>query len=266
MSKRDQFIEEIVRETLTEYFKEIDDSIKLEAIERFTSESLPIAFDTRFGKVSLEISITNLISQIADEMNTRLIKLPVIFKDGSMDVYFEEEEGLKAGLRYFTKAAVIYLLSNLRLKAASTLNIFFEESLSISLMIGQANLSKKIGITEKRIPSKIDVHRTLNKLKRQELSEDKQRIARTLGGFKGLKSVREKGRPSQWTPSKLERDVKRAAKNVLRQRDKLTLDKVTEEMNKQRDGQAQLTEDALKQALVRNGLKWGTIKRAVINN
>ncbi len=74
------------------------------------------------------------------------------------------------------------------------------------------------------------------------------------------------GRPSQWTPLKLERDVKRAAKAVLRNRNKLRLDKVVEEMNKRRDEQSQLTEHALKQALVRNKLKWGTIKRAVIGS
>jgi hypothetical protein len=84
----------------------------------------------------------------------------------------------------------------------------------------------------------------------------------------------EAGRPSQWTPARLERDVKRAATKIVKwnskvrlaDRKKLTIDNVAEEMNKLRDDQTQLTADAVKQALTRNGLKWGDIKRAVIGN
>jgi hypothetical protein len=73
------------------------------------------------------------------------------------------------------------------------------------------------------------------------------------------------GRPSQWKTQTLEREIKRSAKKVIRSRGKLTLHNVVEEMNKQRDAQTQTTNDAVKQALTRNGLTWKSIKRAVIN-
>jgi hypothetical protein len=73
------------------------------------------------------------------------------------------------------------------------------------------------------------------------------------------------GRPAQWTPKTLEREIKRGAKKVMRSYGKLTLHNVVMEMNKQRDAQTQTTDDAIKQALTRNGLTWKEIKRAVIS-
>jgi len=85
----------------------------------------------------------------------------------------------------------------------------------------------------------------------------------------------EAGRPSQWTPKEIEREVKQALKKILKRNsgarleegnpEKLTLENVVKEMNKQRDAQTQTTNDAVKQALVRNGLTWKSIKNAVIN-
>jgi hypothetical protein len=90
-------------------------------------------------------------------------------------------------------------------------------------------------------------------------------------GHISYRKLKKTGRPSQWTPVKLEHEVKRAAKKIVkwnskpRQKEpkKLTLDNVVAEMNKLRDAQAQLTDDAVKQALVRNGLTWKEVKRAV---
>jgi hypothetical protein len=85
----------------------------------------------------------------------------------------------------------------------------------------------------------------------------------------------EAGRPSQWAPEEIEREMKQALKRILKRNsvarlegekpEKLTLENVVIEMNKQRDAQTQTTDDAVKQALVRNGLTWKSIKSAVIN-
>ncbi len=58
MTKKDQFIEETVRELLTENYKEVDESLKAELIQ-FSRETLPMSFDARFGKVTVEIPLTN---------------------------------------------------------------------------------------------------------------------------------------------------------------------------------------------------------------
>lgn len=85
-------------------------------------------------------------------------------------------------------------------------------------------------------------------------------------GHISYRKLKKSGRPSQWTPAKLERDVKRAAKKVLLRGGKLTLKNAIPEMNKRRMDQTPLTLNALKQAMVRNSLSWANIKRAVIDD
>jgi hypothetical protein len=263
MTKKDQFIEETVRKLLAERYKEVDEPLKAELIQ-FSTETDSMSFDVRFGNVTVEFPMTNLITHIVDEMNARLVRLPLKFKDGKIDIIFEEAEGLKAGLDWFTTVAAVYFFLNLQPKAAAALNLLFDESLAISLMAGQAGFAKKMGDTGIGPPADINVREALNGLKKQEAAADRHRVAHTLlGTFErlGLKFPCGKGRPRTWTQKSLRQAVEKASLQVRKKKYREPrLTDVANSLNKSYPDRMPLNAKSLGQMLKRHDIDWKELK------
>ena len=263
MTKKDQFIEETVRKFLTEKYREVDEPLKAELIQ-FSTETDSMSFDARFGNVTVEYPLTNLITHIVDEMNARLVRLPLKFKDGKIDIIFEEAEGLKAGLDWFTTVAAVYFFLNLQSKAAAALNLLFDESLAISLMAGQAGFAKKMGDRGIGPPADINVREGLNGLKKQEAAADRHRIAHALlGTFErlGLKFPCSKGRPRTWTQKSLRQAVEKASLQVRKKKYREPrLTDVATSLNKSYPDRMPLNAKSLGQMLKRHNIDWKELK------
>lgn len=76
--------------------------------------------------------------------------------------------------------------------------------------------------------------------------------------------IERRGRPSEWTKSKLEKQLRQGAKRVAKSGERLSLTKVVKEMNKQRRDKKLLTDDAVKKLLRRQGVEWKNIKGATM--
>ncbi len=264
MEKKDRLIEAIVQKLLTEELKESSIPLELdttEYLEHFFANPFPMSFNTCFGKVTIELPLANLARQVVDEMNARLVTLPIKFKDGEMELHFEEADGMKAGLDVFAEVAMTYFLYNVKPKAVFMLNLFFEESLSVALKTAQASYAKKLGDSEKRTPLEIDMRPLLNSFREREAAEDNERIARALRNFEGLKIISSKGRPRTWTKESLEKAVRRASFQVRKEKYRTpTLEDVARDLNKRNPDRARLTGKALGQMLTRYEINWKDIK------
>jgi hypothetical protein len=263
--KKDQLIQTILWQILTKGLEGVSLPPELTAtqfIEHFSAESLPRSFLTSFGKVTIEIPVADLIKKIVNEMNERLDSLPMIFKDGEIELQFEESEGLKAGLDWFAEVAAVYFLSNLQKKTASMLNLFFEQSLSMALKVGQARFAKQLGDRENRTPIDIDMRPLLNSFYEQGAAEDKERNARWLDGFKGLKIVSQKGRPRTWTKDSLHQAIRKASFQIRKERYRAPkLVEVAKVLNKRHPGKMSLNAKSLGQMLKRYEIDWKEIKK-----
>ncbi len=76
--------------------------------------------------------------------------------------------------------------------------------------------------------------------------------------------IERRGRPSEWTKSKLEKQLRQGAKRVVKSGERLSLTNVVKEMNKQRGDKKLLTDDAVKKLLRRQGVEWKNIKSATM--
>jgi hypothetical protein len=76
---------------------------------------------------------------------------------------------------------------------------------------------------------------------------------------------RSRGRPLKYSKTELERELRQAAKRVVKQECLLTFANVVEEINKHRRDKDPVTEDGIKKACKRYGVSWSNIKKAIIN-
>jgi hypothetical protein len=254
---KEEIAREITEKVLVGYLENVEEGLKEDAIGYFLEKPLPISVETRFGKVTVELSVADAASCFFEDTNARLENMTALFRDGGeVDIAFEEVGGVKAGTARLTQLALTYLLVVLREKVVSTMNMLFEESLLVSVMAGRASFTKDIAIKLERLPAQIDTRPLLNNLITKEANENRIRIGRTINDLNGLKSFNK----SDWSQDKLRQAVIWAITKVPKNGNP-TLARVAESISKRYLLEPAMKADALRMMLKRYELDWKELKK-----
>lgn len=257
----DEFIKEILQKILTPYFKNLEDEeLRRDSVPYFISHPLPVSFESEFAEAEISLPLSEITTRFIYELNQHISTLSVSLESGAIEIK-EEVPEQKALLKYFLELALVYLLTHMRAKMAWAMDTLCKEAILVSLQIGRVRAGRKLESIGVGTPLEIDMRPLLNDLMESEAANNRNRIAKQLDGFEGLKVLTHRGRPPKWTKERLESAVFKAVTKISK-RHTPTLRDVAREISKAHPSSPPLTANSLRKSLKRFKIDWKAAKRS----
>jgi len=257
-------VDEIVRKVL-ELADAVDklpeDITREEFIKHFTSHPFPHSIKAQFTKATIEFPVCDLVAHVIAQITERFRQVNLKFKDTDIKLDLTDPEN-RTLVRPLVETAVVYFLSNLKMKIANAMDALCEEAIRMATQIMADRIARQIGEQEDYIPLENNVRKLFEELRAEETNAEHKRISQTASVIKGLEFETTKGRPRTWTKEGLSQAVNRASHQFRKEKYRSpTLDEIATRLNRRYPDLMLLSGKALGQMLKRYGLSWKDIKK-----